>query len=227
MGRSQVKHAHVKPKGKGETLPRILAGKPCFVYATGPSLTEEVLERTHREADWGHVAISDYYRTGRPCDFFYACDHKWWNIHHDDVRKWEEETQHEGGLWCTEVRTKRRWPKLRQIAGKGDNTWSRDPSIIHYGGNSGFQILNIAFLLGSPYMVLCGFNMCKPKGKAHFFGDHPQGLGRTGGYGNFAHRFNGIRPEQFGVTVINATPHSALKAFQRKDLEDAISGFRD
>lgn len=227
MGRSQVKHAHTKPRGKGDTLPRILGGVPCFVYATGPGLTEEVLQRTHAETGWAHVAISDYYRTGYPCDFFYACDHKWWNVHYDKVKQWEKDTQHGGGLWCTELRTKRQYPGLNWIEGKGDNKWSTDPSMIHYGGNSGFQILNIAFLLGSPYMVLCGFNMSKPGGKAHFFGDHPEGLGRTGGYQNFAARFNAIRPEQYGVTVINATPQTKLRAFQRKELEDAISGFRN
>lgn len=233
MGTRSVKTAHVKTKRKhgGEEIPRLFEGEAAFVYATGPSLTEEVLERAHSVDGWRHIAISDYYRTGYPCDFYYACDHRWWNIHYEAVKEWNG---CENGLWCTEPRTKAAYRDLHLIAGCGKEGWSTQQDLIHYGGNSGYQILNIAFLLGIKYMVLLGFNMSrapipgKTKGAAaHFFGEHPQGLGRTGGYKNFEHRFHTIKPEKHGVTVINATRNTALKAFPRMRLRDAVSGFRN
>lgn len=218
-----------KSRSDSEPIPRLFEGEPAFVYATGPSLNEEALSIAHAQEDFRHIAISDYYRTGYPCDFFYACDQKWWNIHHQNVMDWGGSAH---GYWCTESKTKDNFRHLRWIRGKGGEEWSTDPKIIHYGGNSGFQIMNIAFLLGITYMVLIGFNMCRAKTgdgkgtKSHFFGDHPNGLRQNGNYAAFSARFEKINPTKHGVEVVNTANPTALKAFPKMSLEDAIARYR-
>ena len=56
-------------------------------------------------------------------------------------------------------------------------------------------------------------------GRAHFFGDPAHGLLQRGEYEAFAKKF-GAAPE--GVTIVNATPGSALRCYEMMGLEDAI-----
>jgi len=97
--------------------------------------------------------------------------------------------------------------------------FSTDPNVIHYGDNSGFQALNLTILFGSPYIVLVGFDMRHVGGKAHFFGDHPNGLYQRPEYQSFVKKFT---PPPEGVQIINATPDSALTCYPMMSLEDAL-----
>ena len=86
---------------------------------------------------------------------------------------------------------------MHWIVGSGGAGWSSNQEKIHYGSNSGFQITNIAYLLGIRYMVLVGFNMQvtgdKKNAMTHFFGDHPKGLSRNTSYHSFAAQFDKIK----------------------------------
>lgn len=188
--------------------------------ASGPGLSKEVVDRIYNESGWRYIGISDCYRVCPKVDFYYACDTRWWNVHYEKVKEWGG---CENGYWCTEHSTKRKYTDLHCILGKGGNGWSQDPALIHYGSNSGFQILNIAYHLGIKHMVLVGFNMMVVDKKAHFFGDHPTGLSRNSSYHSFASQFVNIHPEKYGVTVINATQPTKLDAFPKMSLEDAIA----
>ena len=110
---------------------------------------------------------------------------------------------------------------IRLVKGEPGSGFSTNPSVIHYGDNSGFQALNLAILFGSPYIVLVGFDMRHIAGKSHFFGNHPPGLFQRGEYESFALMFDKAPPPD-GVTIINATPDSALKCYESMCLEDAI-----
>ena len=191
------------------------------MYATGPSLTDEALALTHAQPGYRHIAISDYFRTGAPCDFFYACDQKWWTIHRDAVEKWNG---CENGWWCAETATKKQWPDLFHIAGEGGQGWSTNQAKVRYGGNSGFQITNLAYLLGIKRMILVGFNMMVTD-KQHFFGAHPQGLSRNSSYHSFAGSFGFIHPAKHGVEIIQTAEPTKLNHFPRMTLNEAIDRF--
>ena len=66
--------------------------------------------------------------------------------------------------------------------------------------------------------MLVGYDMRHVGGKSHFFGDHPQGLYQRGEYGSFIKKFT--EPPD-GVTIINATPGSALEIYPIMEFEDA------
>jgi hypothetical protein len=237
LGRSQVNVEHTRQPAKpvqgtarrggrnavGDSIPRIFEGEKAFVMATGPSLTQEVVDRIYSESGWRYIGISDCYRICPYLDFFYACDNRWWNLHYDKVQEW---AACDNGYWCTEQSTKKAHSDLHRIAGSGGKGWSSNQEKIHYGSNSGFQITNIAFLLGIRYMVLVGFNMMvtgdNKKPMTHFFGDHPKGLSRNTSYHSFAAQFDNIKVPP-DVKVINATSPSRLNTFPKMSLDDAIA----
>jgi hypothetical protein len=223
LGRGKVVYAYPKPKPNvqltAEPIPRLFEGEKAFVMATGPSLDQDVIDRIYSESGWRYIGISDCYRSCPFLDFFYACDTRWWNIHYQKVIDWGG---CDNGYWCTETATKKSHPDLHWIMGSGGQGWSNDPNKIHYGSNSGFQITNIAFLLGIKYMVLVGFNMMVVNDRKHFFGDHPKGLTQNGSYQSFASQFNHIKPPP-DVKVINATSPTKLSCFTKMRLDDAIS----
>lgn len=107
---------------------------------------------------------------------------------------------------------------------RGEGTAGLGRRHIHWGGNSGFQAINLAYLFGAARIVLLGFDMqVGPTGESHWFGDHP----RNQGFAN-PKKFNSwIRHlEILGrdlsdqrVDVFNATRHTALTCFPQIPLE--------
>ncbi len=170
--------------------------------------------------EWRIIVVQDAYRLMPWADVLYGCDARWWNAHDGCAdfagEKWSTHSKQSCSDDKLEVGEKY---GLRLIKGAAGAGFSADPSVIHYGDNSGFQALNLAILLGSPYIVLVGFDMRHVSGKSHFFGDHPQGLFQRDEYQSFARKF-GKAPD--GVTIINATPDSALRCYEMMDLEDAL-----
>lgn len=97
--------------------------------------------------------------------------------------------------------------------------------MIHQGGNSGYQAMNLAYLWGAKAMILLGFD-CSPskRGEAHWFGQHPAGLTQQQPYdlwqGKFPALAQDLRKE--GVQVYNASRETALRCFDRMTLDEAI-----
>jgi hypothetical protein len=93
--------------------------------------------------------------------------------------------------------------------------------LIHGGGNSGYQAVNLAFLFGAAKIVLLGFDM---KGGSHWHGDHPGALNRGVPTRAFAKAFPALADDlkSEGVEVLNATRDTALECFPKIDLEDAL-----
>ena len=153
-------------------------------------------------------------------DVLYGCDARWWNEHNGCKDFWGERySSHAKGSVSdnkTDVAEKYGLNLVKGAPGAG---FSTDPDVIHYGDNSGHQAVNLAILLGSPYIVLVGFDMRFKEGKSHFFGDHPKDLFQRKEYGSFARMF---KPAPKGVEIINATPGSALKVYPMMGLEDAL-----
>lgn len=162
-------------------------------------------------------------------DKLYGCDAKWWN-HYQGVpeftgEKWsshDERSTSNNKIECAE-----RWGlSLVQGANADGVGFSLDPGLIHYGNNSGYQSINLAILLGSPYIVLVGFDMSH-KGQGHFFGAHPGNLFNQQAYEKWVPQFDRAAKDlPDTITIINATPDSAIKCFPMMSLEDAIENYR-
>lgn len=94
---------------------------------------------------------------------------------------------------------------------------------LHYGlvgggANSGFQALNMAFLMGFNHILLLGYDM---QGD-HFFGNHPEELNRPSYYDKMIECFNTINTKSLGITVLNCSRQSRLECFPKVDLDKAL-----
>lgn len=208
------------PKLESQVIPCIYPGETAVMFATGPSLTEEVIEEVRPYHVAGKVrafGCNDSYKLIDYLDVFYACDGAWWDKH----PKVLETLPPECHVWTQEQRVAQAL-HFNYINGVHKPDLSKKPDLIHYGSNSGYQQLNIAYLYGIRKFLLVGYNMQKVEGKSHFFGDHPSGLSQHSPYDRFVQFFASIDSE-IRSTVINCTPNSALKnTFKNQSLTEAL-----
>ena len=191
--------------------------KPAILIATGPSLTEGVVETIRKyKNDYIIFGCNDSYALVDFLDVHYACDLRWWDHHHEIV-----EDLRPGLRKITQDEAAAKKYNLELIKGKYQPKLSVDPNHIHYGSNSGYQLLNLAFLMGCNKFILVGYNMQKVANKAHFFGDHPKPMKSNSPYTKFVSAFETIQKE-IKPFIVNCTPNSALKNFRYNDLEDEL-----
>lgn len=100
---------------------------------------------------------------------------------------------------------------------------STEPGVIHNAGSasSGYQAINLALLLGATRVLLLGYDMQHDGRRAHWFGDHPRAIS-SGNLNptHFVETYREMRPENYGLEVINCSRRTALDAFPRMALED-------
>lgn len=202
------------------------SGRACIVAASGPGLTEHAANLC-QASGLPIVAVNDAYRVLPRADILYACDAGWWHAHGGAPdfagEKW---SCHEAPAATGPRRVENDKSEaqaaygLSLIAGRDAEGFSFDPGYIHYGGNSGFQAINLALLMGARRVILAGFNMA---GRSHFFGAHPPELDRGGDYGRFVPAFAAAaRLLPPGIEIINCTPGSALTCFPAMPLDQAL-----
>lgn len=186
-------------------------GCNAILAAPGPSLTKEVVEiiREHKNR-YAIFGVGDAYRQIDFLDELYACDSRWWKVHGKEVQEIKRTRK-----WCYD-------PEGIQygaikIDGRHDNGFSRDPNHIHFGSNSGYQALNLAYLWGCSKIILVGYNMQRVNNKSHFFEGRDPSLITNSPYNVFVKKFNTIQPD-IRSKVINCTPNSALTMFKKSDL---------
>lgn len=185
-------------------------GECCIVVAPGPSLTPDVAEACRGDRV---IAVNDAYRRVPFADVLYACDARWWGVHGHcrgfAGEKWSShgrgnEKLREAGLYGLTV-----------VHGDNGKGFSLDPELIHYGGNGGFQAVNLAILFGACRIVLVGFDMHG----SHFFGHHPKPLRNTTNFEKYIKTFeDAAKMLPAHIQIVNGTPGSALKCFPFVDL---------
>jgi len=125
-------------------------------------------------------------------------------------------------LWTQSERSAKKYG-LRHWAGESRPGLGK--SKIHFGSNSGYQAINLAYLLGAQRIILLGYDMHRSDDKAHFFGNHP--YHKPGGGPNdslmrdWCDKFKQLAYDldKEGVEVINATRKTVLTAFKQQELE--------
>lgn len=197
-------------------------GKTCVVAATGPSLTPEATQLCRGLPT---IAVSNAYKLMPWADVLYSCDPTWWREHQGcrlfPGEKW---SSHGKERSTDDKTTVARLYQLRLVQGLFKDGFSYDPTAIHYGGNSGFQAVNLAILFGATRIVLIGFDMRIVDDKRHFFGDHPHPLRNAGPLGQWARRFkHAAKTLPSTIQIVNATPGSAITCFPMVDLEAEMS----
>ncbi|HCZ47955.1 MAG TPA: hypothetical protein DCZ11_03000 [Gammaproteobacteria bacterium] len=112
------------------------------------------------------------------------------------------------------------------VRGRHGEGHSRVPGVIHYGGNGGYQMIELATQFGARQIVLLGYDMERRGDQVHWHGRHPVPLGNCSGdlFVKWRRRLGVLAADLrvLGVDVINCSRHSALTCFDRRPLEDTL-----
>lgn len=198
-----------------------------IVAGTGPSLTPYIAAcnqaRASRKARLFGCNNAIFHLE---LDAHLACNYQWWDYYADQVRDYPCHK------WTTRPESARNYPWVRYIQERWIPGLSTDTSFIAAHHGSGPQILNMALHYGCKTMLLVGWDMAhRPGLKRHFFGDgeYPEpmrhftkGLGPNGELLGLIREMETIKPEEYGVSIINCTPGSAMTCFPMGNLEDYL-----
>jgi len=199
-------------------IPRLWPGSTVVILASGPSLTVEDVDACRGRARV--VAVNNTAFLAPWADAMYAMDKCWWRVYGPRLTGF-------AGLKFCGYRESEAYG-ARWISGRDGKGLSADNAFVRYGGNSGFQALNLAYHFGAARVILLGFDCQGREGVRHYFGDHPEPLGNPT-QAAFARWIRAFREAAIdlrgtGCEVVNATRSTAIDAFPRLTLEEALCG---
>jgi hypothetical protein len=198
-------------------------GECCAIVASGPSVKRQDLnclrDRIHVFAIKGNIDLCP------TAEVVYGCDAHWW-LHRKGLPEFK------GAKLAYSVPLAPQFPGLHQIHIDRDTERLilNKPGHVGSGGNSGFQAFNLAVQFGATGILLIGFDMAAEGNSPHWYGrnDWPGCANPdTHNYNRWRKAFDESRPtvEALGIDVVNASPISAISAFRRAGLEDALRGW--
>jgi hypothetical protein len=91
-------------------------------------------------------------------------------------------------------------------------------------------MVNLALHYGAKVMLLVGWDM-RYSERRHYFGEYPEPLrhfpktGPSGELTGLIREMETIKPEDYGIEIINCTPDSAMTCFPSLSLSDALNAF--
>ena len=217
---------------------RAWEGLTAVCIASGPSLTKEQVDRVQKaQAEGVKVGVvNDNYLIAPWADLLYFADLRWWNWHKeglpkrwpwasfsaDEVRnafvafKGQKISIDNGGNSVTDK-------SVCVLKNHGGTGLSDNPTGIHTGSNSGYQLLNIMYLAGVKKIILVGYDMKFDGNRSHSHDGHKIKVHECA-YKGFGRNFSTTKGqlEKAGVQVLNATPGSTISAFPKVSLEEAL-----
>ncbi len=198
-----------------------------MLIGTGPSLTAHqvaLCQEPHRAGKLAVMGVNDAYRICPFLDVLYAGDGKWIDHHREKILA---STHPEGCLFFTpDEKAAAAYPEWQFVKHKAARGISLDREVVHSGNHGGYQLINVAYLMGCENITLIGYD-CRAGGQ-HWFGQHPEGPLRVASpFERWARGYNSIAEQAPGLnlTIVNATPGSGITAFPSVQLSEALNGF--
>jgi hypothetical protein len=204
------------------TVEPIWKGRTAIIVASGPSFSAKQARaiakaRMDVGSDFRVIAINDAVYLAWWADWLHSCDNLWWH--------WNIQTVHTfRGIKTTLAEDVPAPWVTGYLQNTGLQGFDEDPSCCRTGGNSGYQAICLAMHAGAKRIVLVGFDMkAADDGQSHFFGEHP-GAQPNAFKSVMLPQFETLKPalEKMEISVINATPGSALRTFPTADLERVL-----
>jgi len=204
----------------------------AVILGTGPSVTGEVMKQL-QATRLPIFGCNNAYQIA-PVRALISCNIEWWDYY------WQRDVNLRLGAfdkWTWDKATSERYG-IAHIRGEWGDGLSTDPEVIHYGHSSGYQLLGLAYHYGVTEFVLTGYDLRFPVmydgikqvagGDRHYFGEYPQELqhwtktniGGNGELNGLLECYRTIKPETYGIRIINCSPGSALDFFENGRLEE-------
>lgn len=143
----------------------------------------------------------------------YACDHAWWVAHINEVNE-----KFYGKERYTHAANRNKFNAVH-VPGVFKPGLGKD-GIIHLGGNSGYQAINLAYLMSAKEINLTGFDMQRTYDMSHWHGDHPKSCSNNSPFASWLKNFDQLALDlkNENVKVVNYTRKTALECFEKGDL---------
>lgn len=189
--------------------------KTAICIASGPSLTQDDVD--YCQGKGKIYAVKEAALAAPWSDVLYAADTDWWTEH---KARWEG---FKGEKWTVSERACVLFPQINHIKCKTELKWSSEPGVIATGGNSGFQVLNMAVLDGADRVILLGFDYGfdpAQQDKHWWEKDHPRNS-RFSNYAEWNRRLSAAAP-LINVPVLNASRQTAITCFDQVNLRDVL-----
>lgn len=180
--------------------------------ASGPSLTQEDVDYCRGKADKVYVT-KECFKMAPWADLCYAADADWWDF-------WKGLPEFKGEKWTCEPEAAKKWG-ITHIPYRVDLHWSKDKSVVATGGNSGFQLVNLAELHGATEIILLGYDLGFKGGDKHWWDKTIKRDSRPSNYNEWIKRWHLAVPH-ITAKVYNATRQTYLTCFPRVELKDVL-----
>ena len=169
------------------------------------------------------VAIKRNVELAPWADAVYGCDFPWW-------RSVQGLPAYPGRKWAHDQRACDRYGARKvKVAIDANALMFDETGHVGSGGNSGFHALNLVAQLGADRILLVGFDVHDRAG-VHWYGRNTA-LGMSNPMESNFRRWRGAfetaarQLSERGVQVINASPISDIKGFERADLGEALGAW--
>ena len=195
----------------------------AVIIAGGPSLTREDVAKVE-QADVDIIGINNAYQICSRMEIHYACDTKWWRAHWDKIPdgparyslKDGRKNKQDSGV-----------PGVIQLRMGNRRGLSDEWPFVCWGGNGGYQAINLAYLLGYKKVVLLGYDMSEQNKKAHWHSDHNFPGSTNPCKSTFTMWRKDFEPlasalQKKGIEVVNVTRRTLLSAFPQATLEEIL-----
>lgn len=203
------------------------AGKTIVIVASGPSAPFVDLDKGIGKAKF--VAINRSLNLCPWADIWYCCDFQWWHQYYTNKEFRAEVGEFYGSLKvCVDyrIRDQPKWGVKFLYCEKPNDSMVMDLGKVGWGGNSGFNCLNMVVQFKPAKVILVGFDMTKTRG-AHWHDPHPKGLSNP--TTNSIERWRRVTDNaaqslrKAGIAVINCSEMSVLKNYPKMDFEEALN----
>jgi hypothetical protein len=206
------------PGRKYWTVPREFPGKTIYLLGGGPSLAGFDLEALRGRPT---IAINRTFELAPWADILYFCDARFWRVFGVDVMD-----VFTGMYAVTLSHVVGPVDFVRHLRSSGKIGLETKPDALRHGNNSGYQAINLAYLLGAKTIVLLGYDMKVAGTRTHAHEGYREPNMDQPTYAHcVAHSLKNRFLPHFkalvdplahaGVKVYNANPDSALDCFEK------------
>lgn len=202
------------PTKKAWVPPQIWSSR-AYILGGGPSLSKIDVDRLRGQ---NVIAVNNAYKLGDWIPFVYFGDRAWFNWHEEEVLK------HPGILVtaCPDLwKTQAQGVKWMERGARG--VYDSRPGYMTYGHSSGHAAICLAVDLGAKEVVLFGFDMHARHGH-NWHNEHRREVPSSIYSSNFYKPMQklAVSLKDMGISVLNATPGSALDLFPIVDPEEVL-----
>lgn len=194
-------------------------GDTCIIVAGGPTAKEQpyhLIRPEHRV-----IVINNAHQLVPGADILFACDLAWW-------RRYGATLTFKGLRLSTDKHACKLPYGVQQVNldRPSDKMNLVKFNTVGWGGNSGFQALNLAVQMGAKKIVLVGYDMTTVHG-LHWHGSHPRGMNNPteNNVRRWCRAVDGAADdlEPLGIKVVNCSPVSALQRYEKMGLKEALA----